>query len=213
MKTKKLLSVFITLAMLMSLLPIPVSAETDNKYVVRSLNGTKVTEELCDIPTATTLTNETSWGSGFYVASGELNLSAVTVTGDAKLILKDGCELTVTGGIAVNEGKSLEIFAQSGGTGSGLFQQRAVTDVDAVEGPAGKHGARREPSRLQRRTEHRERHAQSLPLDRVGHRAPGIAVRIAFANRFPLVELDLAHRLHTTRAHHQARRIGHRQEG
>ena len=58
--------------------------------------------------------------TGFYLASGSLKSdSALTVTGDAKLILANGCRLTVDGGICVNEGNSLTVFAQSEGDKAG----------------------------------------------------------------------------------------------
>ena len=70
----------------------------------------------------------TSLSSGWYVVKGNVAInSTVTVTGDVKLILADGCSLTVNGtttantykaGINVAAGNSLTIYAQENGTGS-----------------------------------------------------------------------------------------------
>lgn len=70
----------------------------------------------------------TSLSAGWYVVKGTVSISStVTVTGDVKLILADGCSLTVTGttttgmykaGINVAAGNSLTIYAQENGTGS-----------------------------------------------------------------------------------------------
>ncbi len=58
--------------------------------------------------------------TGWYLASGTLRLDgALTVNGDAKIILADGCKLTVDEGICVNEGNSLTVFAQSEGDKAG----------------------------------------------------------------------------------------------
>ena len=61
----------------------------------------------------------TTWNNGWYVAEGEVTIGTedspqrVTVTGDVHLILKDGCNLTVNGGIQVAQRDSLTIYAQS----------------------------------------------------------------------------------------------------
>ena len=58
--------------------------------------------------------------TGWYLASGTLRIDgALTVNGDAKIILADGCKLTVDEGICVNEGNSLTVFAQSEGDKAG----------------------------------------------------------------------------------------------
>ena len=61
----------------------------------------------------------TAWSSGWYVVKGDVTIGPrVTVSGDVKLILTDGCQLTVYCGIQVSEGNALTIYGQSGGTGS-----------------------------------------------------------------------------------------------
>ena len=76
-----------------------------------------------DIQANLVTTGSTTWtGSdpdgGWYVVQGKVDIgSLVTVTGNVNLILADGCNLTVNGGINVSEGNSLTIYGQSGGTG------------------------------------------------------------------------------------------------
>lgn len=64
----------------------------------------------------TTVTSSVaSWSDGWYVVDGEVTIdSRVTVTGDVKLILKDGANLTVNGGIDVSgTSNSFTVYAQS----------------------------------------------------------------------------------------------------
>ena len=69
-------------------------------------------------------TTSTSLSTGWYIATGSVTIpSTVTVSGEVKLILEDGCSLTVNGssskaGINVAAGNSLTIYAQENGTGS-----------------------------------------------------------------------------------------------
>ena len=61
----------------------------------------------------------TTWNSGWYVVDSDETIGQrVTVSGDVKLILTDGCQLTVNGGIQVSEGNALTIYAQSTAEGS-----------------------------------------------------------------------------------------------
>lgn len=57
----------------------------------------------------------TTWNDGWYVVDGTVEIdSRVTVTGDVKLILKDGANLTVNGGIDVSgTSNSFTVYAQS----------------------------------------------------------------------------------------------------
>ncbi len=57
----------------------------------------------------------TTWNDGWYVVGGTVEIdSRVTVTGDVKLILKDGANLTVNGGIDVSgTSNSFTVYAQS----------------------------------------------------------------------------------------------------
>ena len=73
--------------------------------------------QTCDSYTMLT-GSETTW-TGWYVASGEVEISArVAASGEAHLILTDGATLTIPKGITVTEGNSLTIYGQALGTGS-----------------------------------------------------------------------------------------------
>lgn len=66
---------------------------------------------------ASQLTNETiTWSEGWYVAKGDITINnIVTLSGDVHLILADGCDLIVNGGI--QGAGNLNIYGQSEGTG------------------------------------------------------------------------------------------------
>ena len=66
--------------------------------------------------------NDIAWGTAdnetWYVANADIAISQrVTVTGDVHLILADGCDLTIDGGIQVTYPSSLTIYGQSAGSG------------------------------------------------------------------------------------------------
>ncbi|MCL2351633.1 MAG: MBG domain-containing protein, partial [Firmicutes bacterium] len=66
--------------------------------------------------------SETTLTTGWYIASGALDFGNIIISGDVKLILADGCDMTVTGtdpsaGITVDPGNSLTVWSQAGGTG------------------------------------------------------------------------------------------------
>ena len=70
---------------------------------------------VCQAVTAET----TELTDGWYVAQGNVTIGgSVTATENANLILADGCSLTVGGDFLIQGGKSLNIYVQSGGTGS-----------------------------------------------------------------------------------------------
>lgn len=59
-----------------------------------------------------------SWTDGnVYTLNSSITISSVVVSGSAILILKDGCTLTVSDNIEVDEGNSLTITASGEGTG------------------------------------------------------------------------------------------------
>ena len=135
---KKIISILLAIVMLFGIIPlggISVFAEekTDNQYVVRSWDGTKVTEQFVDIPSATTVTSTaTVWENGWYVADGTVDISSVRVGGNVNLILKGGCKLTV-GGITVTGSDSLTIYAQKGGTGE-LISKASANNYAGIGG-------------------------------------------------------------------------------
>ena len=61
----------------------------------------------------------TTWNDGWYVVGGTVAIdSRVTVTGDVKLILKDGANLIVNGGFSVPSGSAFTVYGQQDGTGN-----------------------------------------------------------------------------------------------
>ncbi len=76
-----------------------------------------VKENYCETYTEFT-SDMTVLNAGWYYIDGTFNLnSAITVSGDVKLILADGCSLT-TPSVIVNTGNSLTVYGQKNGTGT-----------------------------------------------------------------------------------------------
>ena len=85
-------------------------------------------------------TNTKTWDGGWYVVSGTVEINdRVTVSGDVKLILTDGCNLTVNGGINVSAGNSLTIYAQS--TDDSMGTLNATGDYDCAGIGGGFNGS------------------------------------------------------------------------
>ena len=84
---------------------------------------------------------DTIW-SGWVVASQNLTLDRrVTVSGTVNLILMDGKTLTVTGGIQVGEGSTLNIYAQSGNTGVLIAGNKQNSYAAGIGGNKGSYNA------------------------------------------------------------------------
>lgn len=87
--------------------------------------------------------NTTSWKDGWYVVndSGELK-NPVTVTGNVNLIIEDDCRLKVNGGIKVEQGNSLTVYAQSNGDKKGALSVYASDGQEnaGIGGAKGKNG-------------------------------------------------------------------------
>lgn len=65
------------------------------------------------------MSSDTTWESGWYIADGTISMDhRVTVEGTVTLILADGCDLTVNGGIDVSPGNTFTVYGQEGGSGS-----------------------------------------------------------------------------------------------
>ena len=70
------------------------------------------TKTLTESYTTVDSNTPTTWSDGWYVAQSDITIgSRVTVSGDVNLILADGCNLTVNGGIGVEDPNSLTIYA------------------------------------------------------------------------------------------------------
>lgn len=85
----------------------------------------------------------TSWKDGWYVVndSGELK-NPVTVTGNVNLIIEDDCWLKVNGGIKVEQGNSLTVYAQSDGEKKGVLSVYSLSGQEnaGIGGGKGKNG-------------------------------------------------------------------------
>lgn len=113
---KRIMAMLICMTMLFALLPcftITASAASNVPYV--DAKGIAQTP----IANATDITSSTTtWKNGWYYASGNVTISKrVTVSGTVNLILADGANLTINGGISVLSGNAIIIWGQSGGTG------------------------------------------------------------------------------------------------
>lgn len=99
------------------------AADAPVAYIDFDENGVQITEpRSCDQYSLVT-ENNTEWNAsdennGWYVVSGEVTIGKkeapqrVTVSGDVHLILANDAKLTVNGGISVNAGNSLTVYAQ-----------------------------------------------------------------------------------------------------
>ena len=120
---KKSVSVLLSVIMVFSIftvIPFTVSAATTVSYKEASWNGSSVVYTSKSVTEYTEIaTDTTTWSNGWYVAVGEVTLNGrVGTSGTVNLILCDSAKLTITGGINVSSGNTLNIYPQSAGTGS-----------------------------------------------------------------------------------------------
>ena len=121
---RKVLSLAMIAALCLTMLPTAGwAADAPVEYIDFDENGVQITEpRSCDQYSLVT-ENNTEWNAsdennGWYVVSGEVTIGKkeapqrVTVSGDVHLILANDAKLTVNGGISVNAGNSLTIYAQ-----------------------------------------------------------------------------------------------------
>ena len=121
---RKVLSLAMIVALCLTMLPTAGwAADAPVEYIDFDENGVQITEpRSCDQYSLVT-ENNTEWNAsdennGWYVVSGEVTIGKkeapqrVTVSGDVHLILANDAKLTVNGGISVNAGNSLTVYAQ-----------------------------------------------------------------------------------------------------
>lgn len=136
MKKKKLFSVLLCLIMCLTMIPTgvyaePVPGSTDEGTLTFNDDSVNFLDENGTLSTHTgyisvSETDETWSGlsvmphKGWYVLDEDVTIGnskdlndPIRVSGNVKLILADGCKLTVYGGIRVQEGSSLTIYAQN----------------------------------------------------------------------------------------------------
>ena len=142
---KRILSILLCCVMLAGLLPTVALAEGGVSYLDETgtlqtcASATKVTDSV------------TAWSNGWYVVTGDVTIGTeetplrVTVSGDVRLILADGCTLTVNGCIQVQDdddditngsANALTIYAQSTdkSTMGELIAKGAERDFNAAIG-------------------------------------------------------------------------------
>ena len=131
---RKVLSLAMIAALCLTMLPTAGwAADAPVEYIDFDENGVQITEpRSCDQYSLVTK-NDTAWNDsgendGWYVVNGtveigsagddsaedgssDVDVQRVTVGGDVHLILTNNAKLTVNGGISVNAGNSLTIYA------------------------------------------------------------------------------------------------------
>ena len=134
---KKILSVMLIICMVLALMSQMAFADTVTGITYLDASGAQQT---CDNATAVT-EDDTTWGTDnettWYVSQGDVTIeSRVTVTGDVHLILADGCNLTVNGGIYVSSwpASKLTIYGQENGTGELYAYASSDSDYAGIGG-------------------------------------------------------------------------------
>ena len=140
---KKILSVMLIICMVLALMSQMAFADTVTGITYLDASGAQQT---CDNATAVT-EDDTTWGTDnettWYVAQGDVTIeSRVTVTGDVHLILADGCNLTVNGGIYVSSwtASKLTIYGQENGTGELYAYASSGSDFAGIGGNKEPYG-------------------------------------------------------------------------
>lgn len=105
--------ILLAAAIFLSLLPLQASAATITTHYVDH-DGTFHS----DVPATEISSSSTVWSTGWYVVNSNVDISSnVLVSGNANLILADGCQLQTKKSITLNNGTSLTIYGQTNGTG------------------------------------------------------------------------------------------------
>ena len=141
---KRVLSILLTLVMLIGMMPlaaIPAFAEGDTVSYLDEYGRTQ-SRAAADV---TEITEGKEYGAGWYILkgnfTGEDSLSQITFTGETHLILADGADVTVFGGILLsNMDASLTIYAQPVDKGTGKLTVQDVPDDCAGIGAGRNNG-------------------------------------------------------------------------
>ena len=115
---REILSILLVVCMVLTLAPLAAFAEAEVSYL--DADGTPQTCSQYTVVTSGSFIQWGDWGENYwYVVQGDVTIDGrVIVYGDVHLILTDGCDLTVNGGIQVEKVEdiyisSLTIYAQS----------------------------------------------------------------------------------------------------
>ena len=138
----KLLSILLTICMVVTLLPVSALADGEVSYLYYAdeaavIAGTTSTGSCTDY---TVVSDQTAWGAAdttsWYVVNSTVTISdRITVSGDVRLILANGCTLTASAGIGVASGNSLTIYGQSADESTmGVLKCRSVASYNAAIG-------------------------------------------------------------------------------
>lgn len=118
-------------------------------YVYYTVSGTTATMHTDGSQTSyTVVTDQTEWNDGgWYVVNSDVTIAnRITVSGTVNLILCDGATLTASKGITVTGENTLNIYAQSEGTGAltatGEYANAGVggSSSDIISGTVNIHG-------------------------------------------------------------------------
>lgn len=146
---KQLFSLICTLAFCLGLLPVTaLAAQEPVPYIVRSWDGSMVTEAQATVADYTSITDSTTtWSDGWYVASGNVTINErVQLQGNVYLILEDTCVLTINGGIQLEDNNSLTVYGQSDGADTmgkltaSITSENTATYNAAIGGNTGETG-------------------------------------------------------------------------
>ena len=140
---KKIISILLAIVMLVGVMPfgaISAFAAEGVKYLEYNTETGAFDELTCT--NYTPLADDvTEWTGGWYVApASKLELGEVNVNGSVYLILTDECELIVNGGIHVNEGNSITIYAQSNNESMGSLTATRGYFCAGIGGTDGHNG-------------------------------------------------------------------------
>ena len=125
MKRNKILSVILSLALVLGMIPgmslTAYAIPEPVSYVYYTVSDTTATKHTDGSQTSyTVVTDQTAWSDGWYVVNSDITIAdRITVSGTVHLILCDGKTLTASKGITVNDGNTLHIYAQSTGDNAG----------------------------------------------------------------------------------------------
>jgi len=138
-KTKRIIGILLTLAMIIGLLATTASAADEISYIDRTWDETnnKVVETIKSITDYTVVeSTTTAMTDGWYVVKGDVTVTErIAVTGTVNLILADGAHLTASNGVSVHQYNTLNIYGQS--EDSGKLTATATAELQAGIGADG----------------------------------------------------------------------------
>lgn len=103
----------------------PTTVATDVPFI--NPDGTPGGVVTARVVTATTATLDATQHDGWWVVQDNVNRGRITVNGNVNLILADGAHLNTNDSTFIQQGGSLNIWAQSMGTGMGRFTSHATS--------------------------------------------------------------------------------------